>query len=122
MLCQNCQHNDADKVFVANWMGTQYQMHICDECLQKMWQHAAATGFGDSFRAMSGWWPGKENPRANGEPPFPQNADIDMKIRRQLGALRYRLQEAARREDYEEAARLRDSIARIEQGEYSHEA
>lgn len=121
MLCQHCQKNEATKVFIGRWMGRQGQWHICDECLNHMWDQAVATGHSDAFRAISGWWPGKETPRESGGCPFPSNADAGVKARRRKNELRYRLEEAASREDYAEAARLRDSIAELEQERWSHE-
>lgn len=122
MLCQNCKKNEADKLFIANWMGTQYQVHICDECLAKMWKYAETMGMKNVFQNFTGWWPGQAEVRKQGESPFPIRAGADIRIRVRLGALRARLKEAALREDYEEAARLRDSIARIEQEEQVHES
>ncbi|MDR2932015.1 MAG: UvrB/UvrC motif-containing protein [Oscillospiraceae bacterium] len=122
MLCQNCNKNEADNTFIVNWMGTQYQMHICRDCLEQMWQYAGAMGQRDTFRAFTGWWPDKANPRALGESPFPRDAGEQMKRRLRLVALHARLKEAAMQEKYEEAAKLRDSIASIEQEAYLHES
>lgn len=121
MLCQNCNENEADKTFVVNWMGAQYQMHVCQECLEQMWKYAGAMGQRELFRSISGWWPGKEEPRQLGESPFPKDAGELLKMRLRLAALRARLQEAAEQENYEEAARLRDSLAAAEKEAYSHE-
>lgn len=122
MLCQHCNQNEADKTFVVNWMGTQYQMHVCEECLKQMWQYAKTVGQGNAFQYFTGWWPGKANPRVLGDSPFPMDAGMEMKMKLRLSALRARLEEATERENYEEAARLRDGIARIEQEAYSHES
>ena len=122
MKCQNCNQNEADKTFVANWMGMQYQVHFCDDCLQQMWQYADAMGKKEAFKAMSGWWPEKAESRRLGDIAFPKSAGEGMKQRRKLTALRIQLEEAVQFEDYEEAARLRDSIAAMEQEVYSHES
>lgn len=122
MQCVNCHKNEADKTFIVNWMGTRYEMHVCNECLGRMWQHAAAVGQREAFKAMSGWWPGKAEPREAGGAPFPAEAGEDLKLRRRLAALRARLEEAAEQENYEEAARLRDSIASAEQEACLHES
>lgn len=121
MLCQYCMKNEVNKVFVGHWMGRLVLWHICDECLRQLWQQAEASGHSDTFRAMSGWWPDKEEPRTNGIRPFPLSADTAMLTRRRLNALRFRLGEAENQEDYEKAAQLRDSIAEIQRGEYTHE-
>lgn len=125
MLCQNCNQNEADKTFVVNWMGTGYQMHLCNECLEKMWQYAGAIGQRDFFQSVAGWWPGKSEPRELGASPFPEDAGALMKQRVRLAALRARLEAAAAQENYEEAARLRDRLAAVEAVEkeaYSHES
>lgn len=122
MLCQNCNHNEVDKTFIVNWMGTQYQMSICNECLQQMWRHAESMGHTKMFESIAGWWPGKEKPRKLGESPFPEQADRAWKTRLYIAALRARLTEAAETENYEEAARLRDRIAAAEREEYFHES
>lgn len=114
MQCQQCNQNQADKTFVAHWMGTQYQMHFCNECLEKMWHYAGAMGNTAAFKAMSGWWPDKPEPRMLGDVVF-QNIPESMKRRRNMAALRNQLKEATQNEDYEMAAQLRDGIAAIEQ-------
>lgn len=122
MLCQHCNQNEADKTFLVNWMGTQYQMHVCESCLEQMWQYAGSINQQEQFRSFTGWWPGKEAPRTLGANPFPDDAGEDLKRQRQLAALRVRLAEAAKLEHYEEAARLRDSLAEMEQEAISHES
>lgn len=107
---------------MVNWMGTQYQMHICNECLEQMWGYAGAMGQREMFQSFAGWWPGKENPRELGGSLFPADAGAEMKLRARLAALRTRLREAAEQEDYEEAARLRDSLASMEKEAVSHES
>lgn len=121
MLCQNCKKNEADKTFVVHWMGMQHQMHLCSECLEQMWQYAGAVGKKEAFKAMAGWWPGKEEPRQLGDVVFTKETGAVMTQRRKLAALRVRLEEAAIQENFEEAARLRDRIAAMEKEAYSHE-
>lgn len=121
MQCQNCNKNKADRTFLINWMGTQYQAHICNECLEHMWRHAEAVGQKEFFQSVAGWWPGKAAPRQGGHP-FPESAEADLKMRCRLTALRTRLAEAAKQENYEEAAQLRDRIAKMEQEAYFHES
>lgn len=122
MLCQNCNRREADKIFVINQMGKQYYIHLCRECLEEMWKYADAAGQGEFFKLFSGWWPGKEEPRKLGANPFPAEAEKDLKIKRTLAALHARLCEAAKTENYEEAARLRDRIAAVEKEVCSHES
>ena len=121
MKCQFCNKNEADKVFYLNYMGGLYQISVCDDCLQRMWQQAVASGQAETFRNYSGWWPGRPEPRRYGERAFPDDAAEDLKKRRRRSLLRARLSEAAGREDYEEAAKLRDDIAVMEKEVCSHE-
>lgn len=114
MLCQNCRKNEADKTFVINFMGGTQEIYMCNECLEKMWNYAGMAGQKEMFTAVSGWWPGKEDPRDNGRNPFPQDAGMVLKTKRQISALRARLEEAVKKENYEEAAGLRDRISEME--------
>lgn len=122
MLCQNCGKNEADKTFVANWMGTQYEIHICEECLGQMWQFAQMTGQKEAFKAYAGWWPGKEEPSEKDQGSFPRTMEETMKRRMRLASLRARMEDAAEQENYEEAARLRDRIAAMKREEMTHES
>ena len=120
MKCQFCNRENVDWVFYVNWMGTVYQVPVCTDCLQKMWQQAVSSGQTEEFKQMTGWWPGKRDPRHLGDRAFPELAVEGLRRRRRLAALRTRLSEAAALENYEEAARLRDDIATIEKEVCSH--
>lgn len=114
MKCQFCGRDKSDRVFYINWMGTVYQIPVCGECLQKMWEKAVSSGQAEAFKKYTGWWPGKREPRRLGDRAFPETAVDGLVKRRKIAALRVRLDEAAAGEDYEEAARIRDDIASIE--------
>ena len=120
MKCQFCNRENVDRVFYVNWMGTVYQVPVCGGCLQKMWQQAVSSGQTEEFKKMTGWWPGKRDPRHLGDRAFPELAVEGLRRRRSLAALRNRLSEAAALEKYEEAAKLRDDIAMIEKEVCSH--
>lgn len=122
MLCQNCGKNEADKTFVANWMGTQYEIHICEECLGQMWQFARMTGQKEAFKAFTGWWPGKEVPQEPVRDSFPQTIEKGIRRRMRMVSMIARMEDAAGQENYEEAARLRDRIAAMKQEELTHES
>lgn len=122
MLCQNCGQNEADKTFIVNWMGAQYEVHMCESCLEQMWQFAKTSGQREAFTAFTGWWPGKATPQESGSNPFPQDVEAHIKKRMRLAALRARMEDASENENYEEAARLRDRIAAVEQEEVRHES
>ena len=121
MKCQFCNTNEADKIFYTNYMGALYQIPVCEGCLRRMWQQAVAAGQAEAYRNYAGWWPGRPEPRRLGERAFPDQAEEDLKRKRQLAVLKVRLQEAAKKENYEEAARLRDDIATMEKEVCSHE-
>ena len=57
-------------------MGTVYQVPVCADCLQKMWQQAAAAGKTEEFKKYTGWWPGRQEPRRLGDRAFPETARI----------------------------------------------
>lgn len=122
MKCQFCNKKDADKVFYVNYMGMQYQISICQDCLNRMWEQARAAGQEEAFKDYSGWWPGKPEPRKLGYRAFPESAEAEIRRERKLKALHFRLKKAAEQENYEEAARLRDDIATIEKEVCSHES
>ena len=122
MKCQFCNKNEADKVFYLDYMGGLYQISICNDCLQRMWQQAVATGQAETFRNYSGWWPGRlRNPDVTGNGLSRMQLQKTCRRKAKLSLLRIRLTEAANQEDYEEAARLRDNIALIEKEVCSHE-
>lgn len=114
MKCQFCHKNEADRIFYVDHMNTEYQFSVCESCLQKMWQQSLASGYTEAFQNYSGWWPGQPEPRKFGEKVFPEEADTELKKKRQLSILKIQLKEAAAQERYEEAAQLRDHIARME--------
>ncbi len=119
MLCQVCHKNKASQYYMGNWNGTLFIAGFCPDCVAEMARKAVLSGFGESIRHMAGLYPGKETPRANGTVPFPEQADPELVTRMRLNDLQIRLRDAADREDYEEAARLRDAIQKINQGEES---
>ena len=120
MKCQFCNKENVNRVFYINCMGNIYQVPVCEECLRKMWSQAAAAGKTEEFKNYTGWWPGQPDPRHLGDKAFPDLAVEGLVRRRKLAALRVRLSEAAKLEHYEEAARLRDDIAKIEQEVCTH--
>ncbi len=120
MLCQRCHKNKANQYYMGNWNGTLFIAGLCSECVDEMARKGVLSGYGDALRQMAGLYPGKETPRADGSVPFPEHADPELISRMHLNDLGIRLEEAAEREDYEEAARLRDAIQKINQEEGSY--
>ncbi len=122
MLCQMCHKNEASQYYLGDWNGTLFVAGICSDCADNISQRADQSGHGDMIRRMIGLYPGKPTPRAEGEVPFQEQADEGMLCKVRLNECRAKLAEAAAREDYQEAARLRDEIARMEQEENCHES
>ena len=99
MRCQFCNKERVDRVFYINWMGTVYQVPICADCLQKMWDQAAASGKTEEFKNYTGWWPGQTGSEAYGRLRFSGGPAVPGLIkRRKLAALKIRLTEAAETE------------------------
>ncbi len=117
MLCQFCHKNEASQYYLGNWNGSLFAAGICSDCAQNIVSRAAQYGHEDAIRRMTGLYPGKEAPRADGSVPFPEQADPKLLHTLHLNELKAQLAEAAEREDYMEAARLRDEIRRLEQEE-----
>lgn len=61
MTCQFCNKDKTDRVFYINWMGTVYQIPVCNECLQKMWQRAVSSGQAEAFKSIPGGGRAREN-------------------------------------------------------------
>lgn len=108
MKCYNCGHNEADHRFLVNMMGHGAEIFLCNECLEGFKQYAA-------YVMQNATPPTEEMAvREMGADSFPLDAGDDIKHRRKISALRARLREAVEREDYEQAAHLRDEIAKEE--------
>lgn len=121
MKCQFCGQNEAEHSFHILVMGEEHEVHLCDECTQKLRQYREAmqgayAGGGQGFAG-----PGHSRPRDVGTSPFPAEVDDKIKFRRRLNGLKARLGEAVAAEHYEEAARLRDEIATQEKEVYACE-
>ena len=58
MKCQFCNKERVDRIFYINWMGTVYQVPVCENCLRKMWNQAVSSGKAEEFKNYTGWWPG----------------------------------------------------------------
>lgn len=124
MKCFNCGKNEADSRFVVNYMGNLSEVHLCRECLEQIQNYAGrmmrlSGGEGAPFTPGPGMeWgfaPPSSGHRRIGvteerKDDFPMDAGEDIRERRKMSSLKARLEDAIGREDYEEAARLRDEI------------
>ncbi|MCC8142169.1 MAG: UvrB/UvrC motif-containing protein [Lachnospiraceae bacterium] len=122
MLCQRCHKNKATQYYMGDWNGTLFVTGFCPECVDEMARKSVLGGYGEVIRQSTGLYPGKETPRADGAVPFPQHADPELITRVHVNDLKYQLEEAAEREDYTEAARLRDAIKTMSQEESYYES
>lgn len=123
MMCQHCNKNEAQNSFVLHMMGVEHEVHLCNECTEKFRQYAYNMHQQYAQNQQAGWWNAsvQAKQRALGDNPFPYDAGDDVKNRRRLNALRGKMKEAIEQEAYEEAARLRDEIYRIEKEVYVYE-
>ena len=126
MMCQNCHHREAVNHFVIQYMGTEKEMHLCDECAAQAKQYMGAMIGQYGPKAMLGnmWGGGQEEPSSPTieETPFPEDAGEEVKKQRQMNALKHQLKEAVEAEKYEKAAVLRDRIKKLkEEGVCAHE-
>lgn len=119
MLCNYCNQNEADNRFVINYNGQLVEVHLCNDCTQKMKRymdnmfHEYRDNWLRFVQNANGVQP--QGPvRAPGADPFPPDAGDAVKKRRRLAELRARLKGAVDAEDYEAAAVLRDEIFKEE--------
>ncbi|MGX8699323.1 MAG: UvrB/UvrC motif-containing protein [bacterium] len=144
MKCTICGKNNASYHYRTNINGRITEAHLCPECAGKAenipeevrnWDDDRLFGsfdrmFDDFFRrpfgSLSGFMPSlllagpsvetsaepRQQPQVVESTPAP--ADDGLARRRQVNALRNQMHEAAAREDYEEAARLRDELKKLE--------
>ncbi len=127
MKCYNCGKNEANHRFLVNIMGHGAEVHLCAECLDGFANYAShmmQQGGQDGPSFPQGWsWLGNKQPeprrvvvRRPVDDPFPWDAGKGFRRRRRVEELRAGMWEAVQREEYEEAARIRDEIAKIEEG------
>ncbi len=117
MLCQMCHKNEANQYYLGCWDENLFIAGICSDCAKNIENAAAQHGRGEMIRRAVGLYPGKQTPRADGSTPFKEKADPEILRKVQLNELKAQLSEAAEQEDYQEAARLRDQINKMEQEE-----
>ncbi len=122
MLCQMCHKKEADQYYMGNWNGNLFLAGLCSDCAESIGNRASNSGHGDMVRRMTGIYPGKKAPRSDGEALFSEKADPEILRKIRLNEMKAQLEEAVGREDYQEAARLRDEINRMEQEENCHES
>ncbi len=113
MLCQMCHKKEANQYFLGDWNGGVFMAGICSDCAENIESRASQYGHGDMIRRATGLYPGRKTPRADGTDLFPDQADAELLRKVRLNEMKAQLEEAAEREDYREAARLRDEIEKL---------
>jgi protein-arginine kinase activator protein McsA len=128
MRCSHCNKNEAESIVYLDYMGQKSELYLCGECMESMRQYV--NGLYRQFRgdteqsgepqseASAPFGPAPEpepvpGARAEGGA-FPDDAGDAIRDRRQLGELRAKLTAAIERDEYEQAAALRDEIAKVE--------
>lgn len=134
MKCENCGRNDATFYYRSNVNGHVTQAHLCASCANALGYRSEAGGawedlfsllpravgaesffdepaFTPAGRRMLHILPDEEE-REN--PLLTEQEQQTFRRERERNALRVALDEALEREDYEQAARLRDELRRLE--------
>lgn len=114
----NCGYNEAEYHFAVNWMGTAYQIHLCEHCKNELTkQYMNVMSHAGSQVPQGTQWPffGQTKKRTIGQNPFPADAGHEVKQKRHLKALQYKLKNAIEEENYELAIQLRDELKQMEE-------
>jgi protein-arginine kinase activator protein McsA len=130
MRCSHCNKNEAESIVYLDYMGQKSELYLCGECMESMRQYV--NGLYRQFRG-DGSQNAEPQPEAEASAPFespsesepvpepraeggafPDDAGDAIRDRRQLAELRAKLRAAIQKEDYEQAAALRDEIAEVE--------
>ena len=133
MKCENCGRNDATFYYRANVNGRVSEAHLCAECAAQLGCGEVGSAWDDFFSIL---------PRAAGgesffdapsftptarrilrvlpaeeeheQPLLSAQEQREVRREREKNALRVALDEALEQEDYEQAAKLRDELRRLE--------
>lgn len=102
MKCHHCGQ-EGDHRFLVSMMGYETELYLCSDCLRALRDFARHMIHQPSpVRQVS--------VREMGDDSFPLEAEESFKRRRKIFQLKALLQEAVEREEYEQAAVLRDQI------------
>lgn len=122
MKCQHCHQNEAEHTFILNFQGNTQEMHLCSECMHQVHEYylSALNSMPGLFEGVSDF-PPRFLPTFSHQPqtPFPLDAGGEIRRKRRLNELHSQLEQAIEKEHYEEAARLRDTIAQEEKDVYA---
>jgi protein-arginine kinase activator protein McsA len=120
MRCSYCGKNEAESVVYMDYMGQKSEMYLCGECMERARQYLGGLykqflqNFGRSGEpdVAPPFEPAQFEKAESGA--YPIDAGGEIRDRRRLGELRARLADAVEKEDYEQAAALRDEIAKLQ--------
>lgn len=122
MMCQFCGEHEATNKFLVNFMGSNNEVYICDECLENFRQYAGIPGqsnhitwpFGFSIQGANDKGlsnrSGRRPIQSNNISGFNIDTANEIRTKRELNQLYKKLSNAVEAEKYEEAAKLRDKI------------
>lgn len=125
MICQFCGQHEATNRFLVNFMGSNSEVYICDECLENFKQYAGMPSLTnrhmDIANSQPSWPLGFSVQRANdrevrrsnqtnNKVGFNIDAANEIRTKRELNQLYKKLSNAVETEKFEEAAKLRDKI------------
>ncbi len=116
MKCQYCNEHEATYTFLVSYSGGRQEIHLCGTCARMAQEHAETAkqmGLGLFAGAAAA------ERRKVGNIPFPDNAGASIRRQRRMNELKAKLEQAVAEERYEEAARLRDTIAAEEKDVYA---
>lgn len=130
MKCEHCGRNDATFYYRSNVNGQISEVHLCESCAETLGYRTRISGGWDDllfmlpravgaegFFAMSPFTQTRQQLRVLPEekkPLLSYEEQRELRLQREKNALQVALDEAIEKEDYEQAAKLRDELKRFE--------
>ena len=132
MKCENCGRNDATFYYRSNVNGRVSEAHLCEGCASALGYRTDLSGAWDDLFSLLPRVVGGEDytptftPAArralhilpseeeHEQPLLSAEEQREVRRERERNALRVALDEALEQEDYEQAAKLRDELKRLE--------
>ena len=132
MKCEHCGRNDATFYYRSNVNGRASEAHLCEACAEALGYRTELSGAWDDLFSLLPHVVGGEDfapsftPAArralhilpseeeHEQPLLSEKEQRELRRERERNALRVALDEALEQEDYEQAAKLRDELKRLE--------
>ena len=132
MKCEKCGRNDATFYYRSSVNGRVSEAHLCESCAEALGYRANFGGAWDDFFSLLPRVVGGEDFEASftpaarralhilpseeehEQPLLSEQEQRELRREREKNALHIALDEALEREDYEQAAKLRDELRRLE--------